>query len=509
MVAAPLVAATDSGQRPLMNRLSGRLSLDSDHEPFTFNYFTRDVHEGNWIALYCASGGGPVDEAYVQPPLVWNYARERQGSVHLAVNQMVDCPSPGEYQAYFLARNGYRWLAPPINVSLASPSVGDALRFPVDQATLHNARQLEHYFSRIDGLLLGRGSAAAFFQKVDGASWVHIDANGTVSGVPGIFAPQRSQVIVRATAKNGSSAIISLTIPVRRVYQRLVQDLRILTVNLWHGGTQVRDYHEKQLRFIINTGADIVGLQETTSDHATRLGQALGWYHWQSGKSVGIISRYPIVEEYGEITRAGGVRISLNGKRPGVFDSQLNFWTIHTGAYPYGPYDFCYDNLTAEEVLADEVQSGRVPQVMKTLDGIQSQLDDAQSVPVIYTGDFNAPSHLDWVEGAREKHCGVANFSWPTSVLMAQRGLLDSFRIAHPDAVREPGNSWSPILPRHDGETGPVEPQDRIDFIYHKGKLEVVDSRRLVAGKPRPSPNHGDNEWTSDHAAVLTHYQVL
>lgn len=509
MVASPLVSAAGGSQRPLMDRLSGTLSLDSDREPLTFNYFTRDVHEDNWIALYCASGGGPVDEAYIQPPLIWEYAPKRQGSVHLEVNQMVDCPVPGEYQAYFLAGNGYRWLAAPVNVSLADPPAGSDLRFPVDHAMLHNARQLEQYSARVDGLLLGRDTAEVSFQKVDGDSWVQIDANGTVSGSPGILAPHQSQVVVRATTSNGSSAIIRLTIPVRRVYQGLVQDLRILTWNLWHGGTQVRDYHEKQLRFILDSGADILALQETTSDHAIRLGQALGWYHWQSGKSVGIVSRYPIVEEYGEITRAGGVRISLNGKRTGILDSQLNLWTIHTGAYPYGPYDFCFDNLTAEQVLADEVGSGRVPQVKQTLDGIQSQLDDGQSVPVVFTGDFNAPSHLDWVEAAREMHCGVANFSWPTSVLMEKRGLHDSFRVAHPDPVQEPGNTWSPIFPHHDGMTGPPEPQDRIDFIYHKGRLEVVDSQRLVVGKPRPSPNHADNEWTSDHAAVLTHYQFL
>lgn len=89
----------------------------------------------------------------------------------------------------------------------------------------------------------------------------------------------------------------------------------------------MRNFHEKQVRFILESGADIVGLQETTSDHATRLGVALGWDHFQSSKSVGILSRYPIVAEYGEITRAAGVRIGLNGNMPG----ELNFWTIHTG----------------------------------------------------------------------------------------------------------------------------------------------------------------------------------
>ena len=502
LFASPLVSAADTGQKPLTDRLSGTLFLDSDREPLTFTYSTHDPHESNWIALYHASSGAPVNEG--TPPLVWEYAPEFQGSVHLALNQRADSHTPGEYKAYFLAHDGHRQLAPPVDVSLAGLRADSGLRFPVENATLHNSRQLEHYSARIDGLLLGKDSAATAFQKLEGDSWVQIDPNGTVFGVPGVFASRQAQVVVRATADSGSSAVIRLTIPVRRIYQALVSDLRILTWNLWHGGTQVRDYHEKQLRFILETGADIVGLQETTSDHATRLGKALGWYHWQSGKSVGIISRYPIVEEYGEITRAGGARIGLNGKRSG----ELNLWTIHTGAYPYGPYSFCFDHRTPEQVLEDEVQSLRVPQVTQTLDGIQSQLDNAQSVPVIFTGDFNAPSHLDWVEATRDNHCGVANFSWPTSVLMEGRGLVDSFRVVHPDPVLEPGNTWSPILPRNDGETGAIEPQDRIDFIYHRGRLQAVDSQRLVVGKPSPSPNHANNEWTSDHAALLTHYLV-
>ena len=177
-------------------------------------------------------------------------------------------------------------------------------------------------------------------------------------------------------------------------------------------------------------------------------------------------------------------------------------------AYPYGPYDFCYEKKSANEVLARETISLRIPQVAATLHGIQPQLDDAYSVPIIFTGDFNAPSHLDWIESTRDAHCGV-KFRWPTSVLMEERGFIDSFRAAHPDPARIPGTTWSPILPLHDGETGPTEPQDRIDFIYHtKGPLEVVDSYPIVAGQPRPSPNHVDNEWTSDHRAVLTHYRL-
>lgn len=501
---APYIGRPDSIQKPLQNKdnatttttTTTTFSLDPNSRPLTFNYSTPYPHDYNWIGLYHASGGGPVNESFVSPSLVWTYAGLPHGSAHLDVDSL----SPGDYQAYFLAKGGYKWLAHPLNISLQPPPAD--LYFPVRHITLHNARQFEHYSARIGGLLLGRGDAAVVtFEKIDGPSWVRVGpADGVISGVPHCFSPRNSRVIVRATADNGSTAVIHLFIPVRRVFQHLVHDLRILTYNLWFGGTQVNHYHEKQLRFILESGADIVGLQESTSDHATRLGKALGWYHWQSSKSVGILSRYPIVQEYGEITRSGGVRISFNGNRPALVNRELNFWTTHLGFNPYGPYDFCRDNMTADQVLTHEAQSGRTPQIVETLDGIQGQLDNASSVPVILTGDFNAPSHLDWIEPLREKNCGVAEFPWPTSVLPNERGLIDSFREAHPNPVTDQGITWSPISPE--------EPQDRIDFIYHTDSLTVVDSKQVVAGTPKPIPHQRQNEWTSDHAAVLTHFRL-
>lgn len=385
------------------------------------------------------------------------------------------------------------------------PETPARLYFPVERATLRNARRAEPFSVYIGGLLLGQDSPAATFRKTGGDDWIEVASDGTVSGTPGPYAARRSQVDIRAATDRGSTSL-RLSIPVRHAGQNLVEDLHVMTYNMWHGGSQVNDYHEKQLRFILDSGADIIGLQESTRDHATRLGKALGWHHWQSSKSAGIISRYPIVEEHGEINRAGGVRIRLNGRRPN-FD--VNFWSTHLGYNPYGPYDFCYDHMTFDQVMQREAQSGRTPQITELMAGIQGQIDGSAKTPVILVGDFNAPSHLDWVEGLRKKNCGVAGFPWPTSVIPTEHGFIDSFRVAHRDPVVEQGTTWSPIFPLHEGDSGVPEPQDRIDFIYHtKGRLSVVDSRRIVVGEPTASPGHRDNEWTTDHAVVMTHYRL-
>lgn len=491
-----------SQQMSVVRNPAASLLQNNDGQPFTFDYSTSQPHAKNWVGLYHASGGGPDNESFVSPSLVWEYAPDTDGSVHLPVDSL----QAGDYQAYFLAQDGYQWLADPVDVTLDAPP--SLFRFPVEQATLHNARRLEPYTAYIGGLLLGANDAEATFEKTGGDAWIRVEPDGSISGTPDPHSPRRSQVDIRATADNNTSATLHLNIPVRNAGARLVDDLQVMTYNMWHGGTQVNNYHEKQLRFILESGADIIGLQESTKDHATRLGRALGWYHWQSSQSAGIISRYPIVEEHGEINRAGGVRINLNGKGSGSpFD--VNFWSTHLGYTPYGPYDFCYDHMTFDQVMKREAQSGRTPQVTELMKGLKSQLDNSKKVPIILVGDFNAPSHLDWTEALREKNCGVAGFPWPTSIIPEEHGFIDSFRVAHPDPIKEQGTTWSPLFPFHNGDSGAPEPQDRIDFIYHtEERLKVIDSRRLVVGKPTPSPGHKDNEWTSDHAAVMSHYRL-
>lgn len=494
------------GAFPVSAAPQGTLAL-ADGEEFTFAYSTPAPDPANWIGLYRASGGGPVDEEYVGPSLVWEYAPQAEGTVRLSADSL----EPGSYTAFYLARDGYEWLAEPVGAALSAEG---PVSFPVGEATLHNARQDQPYEAALGGLVSG-GDSETEFAKVTGDDWVQVSPDGTLSGTPrssadresppGAPRPDRSsaRVAVEATGSDGSTARLDVTVPVRRHNQPLVDELGVMSLNTWHGGTQINGYHEKQVRFLLESGADVVGLQETQGTHAARLAEALGWYHWQGSDSLGVISRYPIVAEHGEVNASGGVRIALDGE-----ESQINLWNVHLGYTPYGPYDFCFDGMDVEEVLEREAESGRTPQITDTLDAMSGQVDAADEVPVLLVGDFNAPSHLDWTEELREENCGYADVPWPTSVMPTEAGLTDSYRVAHPDPVAAPGDTWSPLYPFHEGSTGREEPQDRIDFVYHAGDLTVLESHDLVVGDPAPAPGHADNEWTTDHAAVLTFYSL-
>ncbi|MEU5198152.1 HAD-IA family hydrolase [Streptomyces scabiei] len=258
--------------------------------------------------------------------------------------------------------------------------------------------------------------------------------------------------------------------------------LRVMTWNLWHGGTRVRDHRAKQLKVITETGADVVGLQETYGTAARELADALGWYHHQAGDNLGIISRHPITARFGDpdvgFYGAAGVRVRTG---PGA---EVDIWTVHLDYKPYGPYEAAFDGLEAAELIAhEEVRLAQLRDCLRRIDG---------SVPVVLVGDFNSPSHLD-----------RPDVDWPVTLAAEAAGLRDSYREAHPDPVREPGHTWSPVHVEHEDGSGRPEPQDRIDFVLHRG-LAVLDSRTCVSGTPRPWPDVEDNDWPSDHAAVIT-----
>ncbi|KAK6497215.1 hypothetical protein TWF506_004690 [Arthrobotrys conoides] len=494
LLLTPLTSALPASQP----QTEGTLSLIATSEELTFSFTTTSPAKNNWIGIYPASGGGPVDEKYVSSSLAWSYTPSTtSGTTKVDVGSL----SPGEYIAFFLAADGYKWLAKPVYVSIKGKG-GSKFEFLVENVVLHNGRQGDEYKAKIGGLVTPGYKPR--FEQIAGDGWVTVNPDGSISGVPD--RARDASITVRATIPaTGESSTLKLTIPVKRSGSNLVPELKVMTFNLWWGGTYITNYHAKQIRFITSSNVDIIGLQEAHGGHVQRLADALGWYFWQpKSGDLGIISRYPITQDYGLANASGGVKISLDGK-----ESEVNFWNMHLGYDPYGPYDFCFDKMNLEKVLQREVQSGRTPQIVDTLKAMTPQIKQSWSIPVILVGDTNAPSHLDWTEKLRSKNCGYANIPWPTSTKPAEAGLIDSFRIANPDPARVPGNTWSPIYPFHNGASGKVEPQDRIDFVYHTGsRLQVLESRAVVVGEPRVYGSHRDNEWTSDHAAVITTYKL-
>ena len=291
--------------------------------------------------------------------------------------------------------------------------------------------------------------------------------------------------------------------------EEAADEVKVMTFNCWYSLAKINDGPAKAISAIRKSHADIIGLQECSEETAGKLAAALGFHRVQPASgAVQIITRFPIIDTFPvtgiDPSRAAAARIRT-GDTP---SRDLIFYNIHLDAGNYGPYATRTPGSTAEQVLALENKSPRPAQIAGILESMSAHLAEANKTPVVLTGDFNSPSHLDWTEGTAASHGGVANVDWPASILPQRAGLIDSFRLLHPDPAALPGNTWSAI---HKG----TEPQDRIDFIFHKGKpLSPVSSRTFSTSIARTIGAWGeditpvvDNEWPSDHHAVVTVYR--
>ncbi len=315
------------------------------------------------------------------------------------------------------------------------------------------------------------------------------------------------EIIVRATrATSGDHADVTVPLRVFKAGAEHVSRVNVMTYNVWHQWGQINGGFKKGVQSIIRSGADVIGFQEPSAAHARAAADALGWY-WSpaSGASDNcqIISRYPIAETFKAGHAAGAlIRLAESPRRDVIV------YSCHPDYTHYGPYA-AENGGTAADVLAEENASQRGPQVGAIIDGMAAHLGNADKVPVILTGDFNAPSHLDWTEATKPLHNGVGFVPFPASTAVENAGMIDSYRAAHPDPSTHPGITWSPI---HKG----TEPQDRIDFVYHKGaplkilsaeiyttEVEVTVGRWGVDVTPVKN-----NTWPSDHAASLTRYAL-
>ncbi|MGW1195700.1 HAD-IA family hydrolase [Streptomyces sp. NPDC002536] len=452
-----------------------------------------------YLAAARALGVAPSSCVAVEDTPTGVASAEAAGCPVLAVPSLAPIPAaPGRTVLDSLER---------ADVALLEAMVGGG-SFLVPAFTTRNGRAGEPFRATVAGLFRGAG---AVFAKAAGPEWVQVGADGTLTGTPTDAGTYEAVV----AAAGGAS--VTVRIPVVGTGDRLVSRLRAMSWNLWLGGTPVADHRAKQLTVLLDADVDIVALQETAGTSAKELAEALGWDHHQAGHNLGIISRYPVTARFGDPAPSGygaaGVTVRLDdrddrGDRDGAVQD-VTVWSAHLNYTPYGPYDACFDRQPVPALLEREEASGRVAEIAEVLRAMSGDLARCDTTPVLLMGDFNTPSHLDWTQKSAPLHGDYGPVPWPVTRAAEEAGLRDSYRIARPDPVRDPGTTWSPLHPRHEDGSGRPEPQDRIDYVLFAGSgLDVQDSVTLVTGTPRPYPDIADNVWPSDHAAVITTFTV-
>jgi endonuclease/exonuclease/phosphatase family metal-dependent hydrolase len=263
----------------------------------------------------------------------------------------------------------------------------------------------------------------------------------------------------------------------------------VMNFNILHGGheTGKETGVQRIVDVIKSSGADIISMQETYGS-GPAIADALGFYFYLRSTNLAVFSRFPIESSLpaGRAFNSGGVLIDIPGSK------QVAFYTNWLN-YPFDYWDLLEKGMEIDSASWYQRQDTVNAEMLRyTLKCISPFINSSKNIPVIFCGDLNTGSHLDWIEATRHLNNGHV-MPFPATRLMEKEGFIDSYRFLHPDPLKERGTTWSPFFP------GAFK--DRIDYIYYKPTgLKPVKSKTISWHPVR---------YPSDHAAVVTKFIIL
>lgn len=356
-------------------------------------------------------------------------------------------------------------------ITIQVPVVGATGQFVTDDYTIPAVPAGSPVRQVVSGLW--NGATPSSYTKISGDGWLSVSPDGVVSGRAPARAPSQPGLI---SVTNGSDSALTIEVPVLAKTAR--PQITAASWNLWANGSHAHNALAKELAAITMAGLDVIGLQESNGTGATAIADGLGWYCYQSGGDLGIVSAYPITEVTAPTaaTPAAGATLNVHG-RP------VRVWVVHLDEADYGPARAA---TGATDLVAHEKTTVRYAQAVATARAMASDIANAKYIPVILLGDLASPSSED------------GTVDWPVPDVFAQAGLIDSLRAVDPKPVDNPAYTYDLLDPG--GATA------RIDYVEFAGPLQPIAAERLYTGWPQPSSV--DDQWISNHAAAVTLFQL-
>jgi len=319
--------------------------------------------------------------------------------------------------------------------------------------------------------------------------------------------------------------------------------INVLQFNVWQEGTVIEGGFDAIIDIIIQTKADVIALSEVRNYNGIGLDETMvavlkekGYtFYSERSEDSGIISKFPILElvalfpvtnDHGSITKA---IIEIEGVEMAFYSGHLDY--LNCALYlPRG-----YDGSTWKKLDApvlDIIEIQRVNLASQRDEAIGVFIDDAKKELakgrlVMYGGDNNEPSHLDWTKSTKNlfDHNGV-EMTWNTTFELESNGFKDVYREKYPNPVTHPGFTfpantlgvpieklaWSPD----------ADDRDRIDFIFYypDNRLTLQDVKIVgpegdIVKNKRVHIKTNDvfitplSIWPTDHKAVLASFKLV
>ena len=320
------------------------------------------------------------------------------------------------------------------------------------------------------------------------------------------------------------------------------RDLSVLQFNIWQEGTSVPGGFEAVADEIARLEPDFVTLSETRNYNKTRfcdrITEALRkrgktYYSFYSYDS-GLLSRYPITDSV-TIFPLQGDHGTVYKMRTRMGKNEIAVYTAHLDYqndtyYEVRGYDGC-DWHKMEAPLTDVKTILERNALSLRDEAIKLFIADAREeikkgTFIFLGGDFNEPSHLDWVEATKDSadHHGIV-VPWPVTTMLEEEGFKDAYRTHFPNPVTHPGYTYPSDNDKMDVKKLTWAPladeRDRIDYVFfypRKGlklkEAHVVGPKKSICRSERVTENTQDSFitpqgiWPSDHKGVMVKFSL-
>lgn len=312
-------------------------------------------------------------------------------------------------------------------------------------------------------------------------------------------------------------------------------EFTVLQWNIWQEGTSVPGGYDAIVNEIVRLKPDFVTFSEVRNYHQSNFSvricaslqkRGLQYYSFYT-KDTGLLSKYPITDsltvfpenkDHGSIYR---LTSGVNGHKVAIYTAHLDY--LNCAYYNARGYDgSTWKEIplptSVEEILNVNVASLRDDAIRQFI--TQAEKDLATGYRVIVGGDFNEPSHLDWIEKNKNlyDHNGFV-IPWTVTTLLEEAGFIDSYRKIYPNPLTHPGFTYPSDnlakTPEKITWAPKADERDRIDFIFYKGKglkakkAIVFGPKESIVRSQRVSENSKDKfllplqVWPTDHKGLL------
>lgn len=285
--------------------------------------------------------------------------------------------------------------------------------------------------------------------------------------------------------------------------QKQGSTFRVMAWNILHGANDIENGPENAIQIIKEINPDVILMVETYGSGKT-IANALGYnFHLIAPEgtslddkkvNLSIMSKYPFGKRIDteHPFYLGGREILIDNQKVRVFSNWFHYLPWNDEPEKMGK--------TVKELLVWERTGSKYEMIQKVLPYIKKYAAEADSIPMIFGGDMNAPSHLDWGTGTKDLHNGLV-VPWYTTTVLEDLKLKDSYRELNPDPNTHPGITW---------HTKGKNDKHRIDYIFYKSpKLNAIKSKSYKAFLNEPlSINGKEIRYPSDHGIVVTTFEL-